>query len=124
MEHERSFIENRNCLVFDDTVTLHIAKEGDFVLDALLQRLIGAGDNDIGENTGSHKFLDRVLGGLALMLGTAFQIRDQRDMNEEAIGASDFVAELPDRLQKRLAFDVTGGSPISLSPHRPLSFGQ
>ena len=56
------------------------------------------------------QFLDGVLRWFGFMFTAAMKIRHQCDMDEQAVSPSLLQADLPDRLQKRLAFDISGSA--------------
>ncbi len=72
--------------------------------------MFGAADNDIRLNAHALKFFDARLRGLGFQLPGSLDVRNQGDMNEDGVFPSDFMLKLPDRFQKRLAFNVADGS--------------
>ena len=56
------------------------------------------------------QFLDGVLRRFGLMLFRSAQVRNQRHMDKQAVFPPDLQGDLPDRLNKRLRFDIADGS--------------
>ena len=87
-------------------VSRHIAEEGDLVLDALVQRMLGAAHDDVRLDAHALQILDAGLGGLCLHLLGCPQVGDEGDVDEDDIFPSLLVLELPDGLQEGLALNV------------------
>ena len=75
LQHQGRLVEDRQGPVFDDTVGLDVTEEADLPEDALLQGLVAAQDDDIRADAHALQLLDRVLGGLGLVLLGAVQVR-------------------------------------------------
>ena len=126
LQHDGRLVEHRQGDVLDHALLRDIAKKSDLVPYALPERLVGARHDDVRHNPKGLQLLDRVLGGLALVLARALDVGHQRDVDEKAILPSGLVRDLADRLQKRLALDVAGGTAdlgdhhvgAALLPHR------
>ena len=82
---------------------IHVAEQRDFILDVLGQEAFGAAQQDVGLDTDGAQFLHAVLGRLGLELLGRGDPGHERDVNEQAIGAAEFVPQLPDGLQERQA---------------------
>ena len=68
VEHKRGFVKYRYCLVFYDTLPLHVTEQGDLLLYGLLDGLVASHDYDVWEDTSVHQLLHGVLGRLGFML--------------------------------------------------------
>ncbi len=109
VQHDGHFIQNRHGSVIQNAVRLYIAEQGYLLFHALLQFPVTPADDDIGHDALGLKLFDRVLGRLGFVfIGTA-DIGNKCYMNKQAVFPSDFQGNLPDRLQKRLSFDVSDG---------------
>ena len=72
--------------------------------------MLGTADDDIRLDTHTLQLFDTCLGRFGLHLAGCFEIRDQCYMDQDCILVSDFVLELTDRFQERLALDITDGT--------------
>ena len=68
--------------------------------------MLGAADQDVGLDADLPQDPDRVLRRLGLELAGGFQVRDQRQVNIQAVLPADVERELADRFQERQALDV------------------
>ena len=109
-QHHRCFIKNRHCHIFKHAVPLHIAEEGDFIIDGFIQRFVAAKDHNPRHDAHAPQLLDRVLRRLCLQFLRTAQVRYQADVDEEAVLRSHFQSHLTDGFQKRLTFNVAGGA--------------
>ena len=85
----------------DDGFFAHIAKGCDLRALALGQRMFAAAKQDIRLHAKRGEFLDAMLGGLRLKLTSGSDVGHERDMDENRLLASQFVAHLTDRLNER-----------------------
>ena len=90
----------------DDAADRHIREEGDLLLDALVQRVLGAADENVRLDSNLHELPDGVLGRLGLELTYGGDVRDEGQVDEDGVLAPFVLAELPDGLQERQALDV------------------
>jgi len=65
-EHQRHFVEHIGCHQRDDCFTLHIAEQGHLLAQAVLHRLVGAGDDHVGRDTDAAQLGHGMLSGLGL----------------------------------------------------------
>ena len=84
---------------------------------AILWKMLGVGDglvgaqhDDVRLDAHALQLLDRVLGGLGLVLPGAFQIGHQRDVDKQGIFLPHLLGHLADGLQEGLALNVAGGA--------------
>ena len=68
--------------------------------------MLGPADQEVRLDADLPEHSDRMLGRLGLELARGPQIRDQREMNVEAVFAADIERKLADRFQKRQALDI------------------
>ena len=106
LHHERDFVDGRSRAVLDDSLRLHIAEHGDLVLHLLGDGLLRAADEDIRLDADGAQFLDAVLRRLRLELAGSRDVRQQRDVDVERVVRADFLLDLADGLEERLALDI------------------
>jgi hypothetical protein len=91
-----------------------VAEHGQFFLDFLVERHLGATDDNVWTNPETTEFADRVLGRLSLLLVVG-GLRDQADVEtQEAVAAGAFPdseLKLPECLDERHALNVTHSAP-------------
>ena len=88
-KHKRRLVQNRHGYIFDDAVGFDIAEHRYFFENRLLDRLIGAQDDNIGMNPHALQLFNRVLSRFGFMLLTAFDIRHQGHMDEKCVFVTD-----------------------------------
>ncbi|GBD36450.1 hypothetical protein HRbin36_01575 [bacterium HR36] len=98
----------------NDRARFDIAKEGDFLLVFLGQSAFAAADQDIGLDTNFPQARHALLCWLGLEFPGSFEVRHQRQVDEETILFADLESKLPNGFEKRQAFDVA---------HRAANFG-
>ena len=101
-----TFVDRRGRAVLDDRLRVNVAEQGDLLLHFLGDRLFRAADEDIRLDTDGTKFLDAVLRRFRLELAGGGNIRQQRDVDVERIVLADFLLDLADGLEERLALDI------------------
>ena len=106
LQQQRRFVQCGRRDVGDDAVLLHVAEQGDLPPHVLGDGPIGAAHQHVRLDAHAEKFLDGVLGRLALQLSAARDGHDQRHVDIQHIIPALFRRHLPDSLQKRLALDV------------------
>ena len=107
-KHKRSFVKNRDRSILDNAVRGNVTEHRNLLEDRfILDRFVGTKNDDVRRNAHALQFFYRVLGRLGLVLTGSPKVGDENDVNVERIVRSDFTADLTDRLDKRLALDVT-----------------
>ena len=107
LHHQRNLIDRRSRAVLDDSLRLHIAEHRDLLFHFLRNGLLRAADEDVRLDADSAQFLDAMLRRLRLELTGSRDIRQQRDMDVEGVVLADFLLDLADGLEERLALDIT-----------------
>ncbi len=90
----------------DHGALAHVAEQRELPALLLRDRPVGAAEQDVRLDADREQFLDRMLGRLGLEFARARDIGHQREVDVDGVVARQFVAELPDRLQKRQALDI------------------
>ncbi len=72
MQHQRRLIQTVQCTVFDYTVRLYIAKRGQLLQNAVLQRVVAARDDHVRHQAHALQLAHGMLGGLCFVLARAF----------------------------------------------------
>ena len=104
------FIEIFHIQVLEDVAGRNVAEEGDLVFHLRAQRIFGPADDDVGTDAHALEFFYAGLGRFGLHFLGRFQVGDQRHVDEDHIFVPFLMAELPDGLQERLAFNVADGA--------------
>ena len=110
LQHQRGLVQHGHRQVLDDAVRLDVAEQCDLLPVGFLQRLVHAGDDDIRHDAHALQFLDGMLCGLCLVLAAGFDVRHQRDVDEQTVFPPGLDAYLADGLQKRGGFNVARGA--------------
>ena len=110
VQSSRDVVNARRIRAVHDGLGVDVAHEGDLAVHRLGNRSIAAQHDGIRLDTDRAQCRDRVLGRLGLLLARGVQVRHERHVHEEAIGATDFVADLARRLEERLGLDVADRS--------------
>jgi hypothetical protein len=113
LEEERDLVDAPRGSQRDDGVDVDIGEQADLVEDVVLDRLVGAEDDDVRLDTDAAQLLDRVLGRLGLHLASRADLGQPGDVDVEHVPAANVLAHLADGLQERERLDVT---------HRPANF--
>ncbi len=111
LQHQGRFVQVRQSDVFNDTILLHITKQGNFAKNTLLQRLVTAKHNNVRIDPHPLQLLHGMLSGLGFVFIGAPQEGHQCHMNEQAVLPSRLQGNLPHRLYKGLGFNITDGAP-------------
>ena len=109
-QHQRGFVQHGQGDILNDAVRLDVAEHTDLLENGGFQRLIAAQNDDIRLDAHALQFLDRVLGGLGLMLVGATEERHQRHVNEQAVLLPYLQSNLTHRLQEGLGLDIADGA--------------
>ena len=111
LQHDGRFVQHGNRYVLDDAVLLDVAEQRDLFENGRLEMSVAPEHDDIGGDAQPAQLLDRVLGGLTLMLVAARQVGDERHVDEHGVAAALFQPDLADGFEKRLALDVARSTP-------------
>ena len=84
-----------------------VTEQGNFILHFHAQRIFGAAYDDIRLDSHALELLDTGLGRLGLHLLGSAQIWNEGNVDENNVFPSLLMLELADRLEERLAFDIT-----------------
>jgi len=90
----------------EDRLHLDVAEEGDLGADVVGEGILGAAQEDIRLDADLPQGLHAVLRGLRLYFTGRPDEGDPGEVDEDGVLPSRLIAELADRLEKRLAFDV------------------
>ena len=110
VEHDGHGIENVTVVIFNDALRIHIAEQGDLVLDLIRQRVLRAANDNIRIDADGKHFLYTVLGGLAFQLIGGCQVGHQGHMDKQAVLSPGLHGKLANGLQKRLALNIAYGA--------------
>ena len=105
-ERKRNRIQKRKVEVFNDAIFRNITEQCNLLPNVVADFALRTEDDDIGLNTDGKKLFHAVLCRFRLVLVRAAQVRNQRHMDEKAVGAADLRGKLADSLKERLAFNV------------------
>ena len=105
-QHERNLVDAGDVLGRDDGRFRDVAEQRDLALHVRREITIRAAQQNVGLNSDFEQFLDAVLCGLGLEFAGGGDVRHQRQVDEQAVLAADFLAHLADGFQKRQGFDV------------------
>ena len=94
----------------DDRVLLHVAEQGDLLLQLAGKPLFGPAQQDVRLDADLAELLHGVLGGLGLELARGGDVGHQGEVDVQDVGASHVEAELPDRLEEGQRLDVAHGA--------------
>jgi len=83
-----------------DGIRVDVAEQGDLLADALFERLLGAGDDDVGLDADLAQLGDGMLRRLGLRLADHADHRHEGDVHVEDVLAADVFAELTDGLEE------------------------
>jgi hypothetical protein len=99
----------------------------DLALEVGADLAVGAADQRVGLDADAAQRGHRVLGRLGLQLAGRRDVRDQRDVQEEAVVTADLVPHLARGLEERQGLDVTDRAADlgddDVDPVRPLATG-
>lgn len=88
----------------------YVTEQSNLILDGLIQRMLTSADDDIRLDAHALQILNTGLGGFGLQFLRSAQIRNQRYMDQNRIVMADFMLELTNGLQERLALDIAYGT--------------
>jgi hypothetical protein len=110
VEVQRHVIDGCDVARLDHGPLTDVAEERDLAANLLRERLLRPAQQHVGLNADFEQALDAVLGRLGFDFFRGFDVRDQGEMDEDAVVGAFFVAHLATRLQKREPFDIAGGA--------------
>jgi len=93
-------------LFFNDSPTFDVAKQGDFLTFALRNFPLCATDQQVGLDADRAEFPHTVLGWFGFQLSCSFEIRNQGQMDEQAVLFANFQGELSDGFKEGHPLDV------------------
>ena len=102
----RHVVDARRIHAIDHAFGIHVAHQGDLVLDGLIQRTVGTQDQRIRGDAELTQHHHGMLGRLGLELMGGGDVRHQRDMHEHAVLGTQVATDLTCGLQERLGFDI------------------
>ena len=102
----RHGINRINILRHNDGAFAHITKQRDFAFLAFGYRAITTAQQNIRLNTDGAQFLNRVLRRFGLHLSRRRNIRQQSQVNINAMTAWQVIAQLTNGLKKRQTFNI------------------
>ena len=106
VEAKRNLVDRAHVGALDDRAEFDVAEQRDLALHVVGDRMLAAKNEHVGLDTDLHQLAHRVLRRLRLELTGGGDVRHQREMHEDRVLAADVVAELTDRFEERLRFDV------------------
>ena len=109
LQHERQFVNGMGDVArFDHRPLGDVAEEGKLFPDVIIERALGARDDDFGLQADFAQFRHTLLGRLGLQLAGRLDKRHKRDVDEHGVALASFEEVLADGLKKGQALDVTG----------------
>ena len=111
VQAQRHFVDTVFAIFFfDDSATFEATHLSDFIAILRRNRSLGTTDNHIGLDADLAEFLHAVLRRFRFQFARCFQIRHERQVDEQAVRAARFERELTNRLEERHPFDVADGA--------------
>ena len=110
VELERHFVHVLHVHGSEHSVLIHVAEEGELLLEVGRQRLFTAAEDDVGLDADGKEGLGAVLGGLGLVLAGGLDVRNVGKVDVQAVLAAELGAELADGFEEGQAFDVANGA--------------
>ena len=98
MQHDGKFVEAIAIGVADHAIPADIAEQRQLFLNCCTEGFRASADQNIRLNAKGTQLLYAVLGGLCLNLPYLIQIRDQRDMDKQAVSLPQIPFHLADGL--------------------------
>ena len=99
-------VDGIDCFDGNDSLGFHIAEEGDLLLNAGVDGIIGAQNDGVGLDADPPQVAYAVLGGFGFQLFAGAQIDQPGQVDVDGILVAHILAHLADGFQKGLAFDV------------------
>ena len=110
MKDERDFVDGTHVGALDHGAEFDVTEQGNLAFDLVGDGPLGADDEQIGLNSDLHQLSHGMLRRLGLQLTRRSDVRDQCQVNENRILASNVMPHLTDRLEEWLRLDVTDGA--------------
>ncbi len=107
---ERHLVDVVDVLRRHDGVERQRSEQRDLLADVGRQLGLAAAEQHVRLDADPSQLVDRVLRGLGLELTRVTDVRNQRQVDEEAVAAPDVDGELTDRLEERERLDVADGA--------------
>ena len=103
----RDFVDGMlHVALFDDHFVGHVAEQRQLAALFVSHRHFRAADQHVRKDADVVQDADRLLARLRFHLADGFDVRNQRQMNDDGIAKPSLVLELADGFQKRQRFDV------------------
>ena len=109
LEHERHSVDGPRVRLADHVLHLHVAEERDLFAQLVVDRLVGARDEDVRLDADRAQLAHRVLRRLRLQLAGR-DAGEQGEMDVQDVLLADVVAKLADRLEIGERLDVAHGA--------------
>ena len=106
----RHVVDARSVHAVDDAFGVHVAHQGDLVLDGLVERPVGTQHERVRGDAELAQHHDGMLGRLGLELMRGGDVRHQGDVHEHAVFGAQVAAYFTSGLQERLGFNVADGA--------------
>src|SRR5690606_16487928 len=110
VQHLRDVVDGRRVRAGDHTIHIDVAHQRDLALELLGEVPVRPAHQSIRLDADVPQSGDRVLGGLRLQLSRRRQVRNERDVQEEAVVPADVVPDLPTSFQEGQRLDITDGA--------------
>ena len=110
LEQQGHFIDALCRQGLEDSIRIHVAEHGNLFAHFLADFMFTAADKDIRGDADAAQFLDAVLGRFGLQLAGSGNIRDQGDMDIEAVIAGDILLDLANGFQEGFTFNIPYGT--------------
>ena len=113
LEQERHFIDALCRQGLEDSIRIHIAEHGNLFAHFLADFMLTAADEDIRGDADAAQFLYAVLGRFGLQFAGSSNIRNQGDMDVEAVIAGYILLDLANGFKEGFTFNI---------PYSPANF--
>ena len=106
VQSERDLVQIVRCYALDDAIPVDVAEHRQLLFGAVVERIVGTANDNIGLDTDILQFLDGVLRRLCLVLATHFYNGHERDVDIYGIALAELVAALTYRFEIRVALYI------------------
>ena len=110
VELERHFVHVLHVNGSEHGVLIHVAEEGELLLEVGRQGLFATAQDDIGLDADGKQGLGAVLGGLGLVFACGLDVGHVGKMDVQAVLAAKLGTELADGFEEGQAFDIAHGA--------------